>query len=59
MEKLMPASAGSHQIALDEPDAGWREAETAVDRAVARFGHGAVLPASLLDMGRSDDDRPP
>ena len=59
MEKLMPASAGSHQIALDEPDAGCREAETAVDRAVARFGHGAVLPASLLDMGRSDDDRPP
>ncbi len=58
-EKLLPADAGSHQISFDEPDAGWREAETAVDRAVARFGRGAVLPASLLDMGRSDDERAP
>ena len=54
-EKLMPAEAASHQIALEEPAAGWREAETAVDRAVARFGDGVVRPASLLDMGRSDD----
>ena len=55
MEKLTVASGSSHQISWDEPDAGWREAETAVDRAVARFGSGAVRPASLLDMGRSDD----
>jgi DNA polymerase-4 len=56
MEKLQPAESASHQIALDEPDAGWREAETAVDRAVARFGTGVVRPASLLDIGRSDED---
>jgi DNA polymerase-4 len=55
MEKLMAASGSSHQISWDEPDVGWREAETAVDRAVARFGKGAVRPASLLDMGLSDD----
>jgi DNA polymerase-4 len=55
VEKLSPAGVAGHQIALDEPEAGWREAETAVDRAVARFGRGAVLPASLLDMGRSED----
>lgn len=54
-EKLMPVDAGSHQIALDEPVAGWREAETAVDQAVARFGHGVVRPASLLDIDRSED----
>jgi DNA polymerase-4 len=35
--------------------AGWREAETAVDQAAARFGDGVVRPASLLDIGRSDD----
>ena len=56
MEKLAPAAVSTHQIAFDEPEAGWREAETAVDRAVARFGSGVVRPASLLDMGRSDDD---
>ncbi len=48
MEKLQPVESASHQIALDEPDAGWREAETAVDRARARFGDGVVKPASLL-----------
>ena len=31
----------------------WRGAETAADRAVLRFGRGAVLPAALLDR-RSD-----
>ncbi|MGB3015885.1 MAG: hypothetical protein WBB41_14770, partial [Candidatus Nanopelagicales bacterium] len=54
-EKLTPADAATHQIALDEPVAGWREAETAVDQAAARFGDGVVRPASLLDIGRSDD----
>ncbi|MFK5633891.1 MULTISPECIES: DNA polymerase IV [unclassified Ornithinimicrobium] len=33
---------------LDEPERGWREAERAMDRAAARFGHDAVRPASLL-----------
>jgi DNA polymerase-4 len=49
MEKLQPAESAIHQIALDEPAAGWREAETAMDRARARFGDGVVKPASLLD----------
>ena len=56
MEKLQPAESASHQIALDEPAAGWREAESAVDAAVARFGKGVVRPASLLDISRSDED---
>jgi DNA polymerase-4 len=46
---LQPAESAIHQIALDEPAAGWREAETAMDRARARFGDGVVKPASLLD----------
>lgn len=57
VEKLAAADAASHQIAIDEPDAGWREAETAVDRAVARFGRGAVRPASLLEVDRADEER--
>jgi DNA polymerase IV len=56
VEKLRQAQDVSHQIALDEPDAGWREAETAVDRAVARFGRGVVRPASLLDTGHSGEE---
>jgi DNA polymerase-4 len=57
VEKLSPASEAPHQIALDEPDAGWREAESAIDRAVDRFGDGVVRPASLLGIRRSDDER--
>ena len=49
MEKLQPADAATHQIAFDEPEAGWREAETAMDAARARFGNEVVKPASLLD----------
>lgn len=35
----------------------WRGAETAADRAVLRFGRGAVRPASLIDAPRSDRER--
>jgi DNA polymerase-4 len=46
--------AGSHrQLALDERPQGWREAEQAVDRASARFGAGAVRPASLMPEPRT------
>jgi DNA polymerase-4 len=41
------ASAG-HQPMLGEREHGWREAETAVDRVVARFGPAALRPATLL-----------
>jgi len=48
LEGLIDASAGHHQLALDERPLGWREAEQAMDRAGARFGSGAVKPASLV-----------
>jgi DNA polymerase-4 len=48
VEGLIDSSAGHHQLALDERPQGWREAEQAVDRASARFGAGAVRPASLV-----------
>ncbi|MBT0771072.1 DNA polymerase IV [Kineosporia sp. J2-2] len=48
LEGLTEASSGHHQPTLDERPAGWREAERAVDRASARFGPGAVRPASLV-----------
>lgn len=46
------------QTRLDEPIHGWREAERAVDRAVSRFGNGAVRPASLISAGAVQGHRP-
>jgi DNA polymerase-4 len=51
VEGLIESSTGHHQLALGERPAGWREAERAVDRAGARFGAGAVRPASLVVEG--------
>lgn len=60
VEGLAPAAGVTRQPALDEPEAGWRELERAVDSAADRFGTGAVRPATLF--GRrprrgSDGDR--
>ena len=57
MEGLVESERAPIQATLDEPDHGWRDADRAVDRASARFGSGAVRPASLVrdDPGR----RPP
>ncbi|WGX94672.1 DNA polymerase IV [Nocardioides sp. L-11A] len=41
-------SGDGRQLALGERDPGWPDADRAVDRAVDRFGHAAVRPASLL-----------
>jgi DNA polymerase-4 len=48
MEGLVNTEGAPIQGLLDEPEAGWREADRAVDRASARFGAGSVRPASLI-----------
>lgn len=48
VEQLSEASSTPVQVALDEPEHGWRDADRAVDRASARFGAGSVRPASLI-----------
>ena len=48
MEGITDADGTLVQGRLDEPEHGWRDAERAMDRAAARFGQGAVRPASLL-----------
>jgi len=53
VEGLRPAQAAHRQLRLGERDAGWREAELAVDRASRRFGAGSVRPAALVS---ADDD---
>jgi len=53
MEGLMDSATAPIQGLLDEPEHGWRDADRAVDRASARFGAGAVRPASLIEGERS------
>jgi len=53
VEGLMDSDHAPIQGLLDEPDHGWRDADRAVDQASARFGVGAVRPASLVEGERS------
>lgn len=45
---LVPVEQTTRQMALDDREHGWSEAEQAIDRAVRRFGPGAVRPAALV-----------
>lgn len=59
VEQLSEAASTPVQVALDEPEHGWREADRAIDRASARFGIGSVRPASLLRDGEDRRRHPP
>jgi DNA polymerase-4 len=43
------------QLELGARDRGWRDADTAIDKAKARFGRGSVRPGRLIS-GNSDDE---
>jgi DNA polymerase-4 len=61
MEGLVDADGAARQARLDDPDHGWPDADRAVDQASARFGAGAVRPATLVSgqpaSGRSVSGR--
>jgi DNA polymerase-4 len=59
MEGLSTAGTTPRQLSLGESEVGWREAELAADAAAARFGAGAVRPASLLNQERRPAAGPP
>jgi len=54
LEGLVDVDQYTHQLVLDAPESGWREAEHAVDRATARFGPDAIRKARLVDPGQPD-----
>jgi DNA polymerase-4 len=45
------------QLELGARERGWRDADTAIDRAKARFGRGSVRPGRLIRPADSDDDQ--
>jgi len=49
IEGLIPRDESATQLVLGAPDHGWSEVDSAVDKASARFGHGAVRPARLVE----------
>ena len=57
VENLGPADQAPRQLALGEPETGWREAERAMDQVSRRFGSGAVRPAALVRRADERDSR--
>lgn len=48
--------AGGDSLALWDPDEEWRETERTLDAVSARFGRGAIGPASLVRRSRDADE---
>jgi DNA polymerase-4 len=44
------------QLVLGAREKGWRDAESAIDRAKARFGRGSVRPGRLIEPGEPDTE---
>ena len=44
------------QLILGAREKGWREAESAIDKAKARFGRGSVRPGRLIKPGDQEED---
>jgi DNA polymerase-4 len=59
VDGLTGADEAPHQLSLGDRETGWREAERAADAAAARFGAGAIRPASLLKLPERPAAGPP
>jgi DNA polymerase IV len=56
---LVPASRAATQLAFGQREAGWRDAEQALDRISGRFGADSVRPAALVTGQRPETPPPP
>ncbi|WP_426225830.1 DNA polymerase IV [Pseudarthrobacter sp. DSP2-3-2b1] len=52
-EQLEETAQTSLQLSLDRRDDNWRAAEQVLDQVSRKFGNKSILPASLLDPGKS------
>jgi DNA polymerase IV len=59
VDGLAAADEAARQLGLGEREHGWPAAERAADAAAARFGSGAVRPASLLRLTQRPAAGPP
>jgi DNA polymerase-4 len=55
VEGVVAAGAVPAQLQLGSREHGWRDADRAVDRAVERYGAGAVRPAALVPRAADAD----
>jgi DNA polymerase-4 len=58
LENLVDETGAASQLELGERDKGWREVQSAIDRAITRFGRGSVTPARLVDEVEGEDPEP-
>ena len=56
LENLSDETGAVEQLELGEREVGWREAQSAIDRAIERFGRGSVRPARLVEEAEDDVD---
>ena len=49
LENLIDESDSVEQLTIGQRELGWKEAQSAIDRAISRFGRGSVLPARLIE----------
>lgn len=56
LDNLVAEDGAVEQLALGQREVGWREAQAAIDRAIARFGRGMVQPARLVDESPDQGD---
>lgn len=59
LEGLIPADSAPEQLELGARPRGWREAVSAVDQALVRFGKGSVRPARLVQSDEDSGDSDP
>ncbi len=52
------SEAAPEQLLLGAREKGWREADTAIDRAKLRFGRGSVRPGRLIEKSSADPKEP-
>ena len=55
LDSLVDSDGLPEQLQLGEREKGWREATKAIDQASARFGHGSVRPARLIEGGEENE----
>ena len=56
LDNLVDSDGLPEQLQLGEREKGWREATRAIDQASARFGHGSVRPARLIEGGGESEE---